>query len=71
MPRDTERVALTISMNRDERETVNRTARRRGFNVVADYVRALIEKDAKAHGEDFTFEVDRGGWRGGERGKDS
>lgn len=58
---------IQISVSRDEAVRVKEFARqKRGYKIISDYVRALIEADMAAHGEDFTFEVDRGGYRRGE-----
>lgn len=54
---------IAVSVYDHERESVNEMARRRGFKITSDYLRSLIEADAKAHGEEFHFEVNRGGYR--------
>lgn len=64
MPRKEGKKAVHISVTESELERVNQAAKQRGFKVTADYLRDLIEKDMAAHGEDFKFEVNRGGYRG-------
>lgn len=54
---------LNVTMSDDELKTVHRIARDRGYSVTSDYVRSLIETDINAHGEDFRFKVNRGGYR--------
>ena len=63
MPRKQGQTGLQIPMSKAELEFVNSFARKRGKKITSDYVRALIEADMAAHGEAFTFEVDRGGFR--------
>jgi hypothetical protein len=55
--------AVTINLSASERDQVHDLARRRGYKITSDYLRALIEADAAAHGEVIEFEVDRGGYR--------
>ena len=57
-------VQVGINVSPEEREQVNAIAKQRGFAFTSDYIRALIEADTKAHGIDFQFDVDRGGYRG-------
>ena len=55
---------ISVNVSTDERETVNQLAKDRGYKFTSDYLRALIEADAAAHGVNFKFDVDRGGYRG-------
>lgn len=61
MPKDYKTIPLNVSEK--ERDRVHALARARGFAITSDYIRSLIEADAKAQGEDFKFEVNRGGYR--------
>lgn len=63
MPRKLGQTALTIPMSKAELDLVHRIARKRKVKITSDYVRQLIEADAKKVGVDLTFEVDRGGYR--------
>lgn len=63
MPRKVGQTALSIPMSHDEIASVHNTAKRRGYAVTADYVRALLERDIQSDNQEFRFEVDRGGDR--------
>ncbi len=54
---------IIINLSDAEREHVHTLARNRGFKITSDYLRSLIEADAKAQGDGFKFEVNRGGYR--------
>ena len=56
-------VILGINVSVDERERVHEIARSRGYKITSDYIRALIEADAQVHGDNFKFDIDRGGNR--------
>lgn len=58
---------ISINMSPGERDQVHALARKRGFRITSDYLRHLIEEDAKAHGDEMKFTVDRGGYRGGDK----
>lgn len=57
------KAAIRIVVTEAERDQVAALAKQRGYGFTSDYIRALIEADAQAHGETFSFEVDRGGYR--------
>lgn len=66
---DQESVFLGINISPEKRQTIEVLARRLGYSTLEDYLRALIETDAKAHGEilDLDEEIDpiesfRQGW---------
>lgn len=63
MPRKVGQVALSIPMSRDEIASVHSAAKRRGYAVTADYVRALLERDIQSDDRGFRFEINRGGDR--------
>ena len=63
MPRKSGQTALSIPMSHDEIASVHSAAKRRGYAVTADYVRALLEHDIQSDNQGFCFEVDRGGDR--------
>lgn len=65
MPKNYATIVLNMSAN--EREQIHDLARKHGFKITSDYVRSLIEADAKAVGGNFKFEVNRGGFRGGKK----
>jgi hypothetical protein len=67
MPRKAGRSALSVPMTDDELDQVHKLAKNRGYKVTADYIRNLIEMDAKGQGQSFKFKVDRGGYRGGDK----
>lgn len=52
-----------IKVSEEARAALTDLARERGYKFVSDYVRALLEADAKAHGKDIDLSVDRGGYR--------
>lgn len=54
---------LMINVSPEERDQVHALARQRGYKITSDYLRMLIETDAKAHGAEIKFDVDRGGYR--------
>lgn len=54
----TDQVDLIIPLTPEEREKFEALAHRRGFRRSDDYVRALVEFDAKQHGEVAPFEAD-------------
>ncbi len=65
-----ERVLLGIEVTLDKRQQIEDMAHRRGYDAPDDYLRALIEADAKAHGENLTLDDEedpiegfREGWR--------
>jgi hypothetical protein len=63
---DQEQVVLEISSL--QRQRLEDLARRRGYEDVDDYLRALIEADAKAQGETLVLDDDEnpiGGFREG------
>jgi hypothetical protein len=67
---DQERVLLGIEITPEKRQQIEDMAHRRGYDAPDDYLRALIEADAKAHGETLTLDDDedpiegfREGWR--------
>jgi hypothetical protein len=53
---------LTINTLPEELQAVNELARARGFRFTSDYQRYLITEDAKSHGHNIDFDVDRGGY---------
>ncbi len=55
--------SLSVNVSPKELEAVNELAHDRGFDITSDYVRHLIEEDAKAHGKAVKFAVKRGGYR--------
>ncbi len=63
MPRVTGQTALSIPMSHEEVLVVHAAAKRRGYVVTADYVRALLEHDIQSDSSEFRFEVNRGGDR--------
>lgn len=67
MPRKEGKKYLNVAMTESELQTVHSLAQRRGYKITADYIRDLIIQDARSHGEDMTFNVDRGGYRGGDK----
>lgn len=62
---------VSITVSHKERDQVNELAESRGFRFTSDYLRHLIESDAKAHGKSIRFKVDRGGYRGRDTGDES
>jgi hypothetical protein len=42
---------LTISVSREERQQIEKLARRRGYDTPEDYLLALVKSDAEAQGE--------------------
>jgi hypothetical protein len=54
---------VMINVKPEERDYVNELARKRGYKITSDFIRALIEGEAAAAGDDFKFEVNRGGYR--------
>lgn len=55
--------SLSVNMLPEELKAVNELARARGFKITSDYLRHLIAEDAKNHGHNIDFDVDRGGYR--------
>lgn len=56
-------VILGINVSPEERAEVHRLAKERGYKITSDYLRYLIEQDAKANGVEIKFDVNRGGDR--------
>jgi hypothetical protein len=56
-------VPLSLNVSPEERKQVHALARNRGYKITSDYLRWLIETDAKAQDIDFAFTLDRGGYR--------
>jgi len=51
-----DRLKLSITVTPDEKHQIEEMARRRGYTAPDEYLRALIESDAEAHGENLTFD---------------
>ena len=67
---DQELVDLSIRITPKQLEQIQELAKRQGYNDLNEYLRALIEADAKMHGEALELDDDedpiegfREGWR--------
>lgn len=60
MGRATELKHIPIYLTDEAKHIIAQHARNLDFVVTTDYIRALIEKDLKAHGFDISLEVRRG-----------
>jgi len=65
-----ELVHLGIQITAKQREQIQGLAQRQGYDDLDEYLKALIEADAKIHGEDIALDDDedpvegfREGWR--------
>lgn len=65
MPKNYATIVLNVSP--DERDQIHDLAHKRGYKITSDYVRSLIEADAKAAGDNLKFDVNRGGFRGAKK----
>ncbi|MBZ0285142.1 MAG: hypothetical protein K8L97_30695 [Anaerolineae bacterium] len=66
----TDREYVGIHISSEKRQQLETLAQRQGYDALDDYLRALIEANAKAHGESLNLEDDedpiegfREGWR--------
>lgn len=55
---------IIIRMSEKQRDELHALARLRKFPITSDYIRKLIEADAKLAGVKIDLSVDRGGYRG-------
>ncbi|MBA3874445.1 MAG: hypothetical protein H0X30_35395 [Anaerolineae bacterium] len=63
-------MTIEIEVTPEQRQRIELLAQQLGFETSVDYVRSLIESDAKAHGQDLVLNDDddpiegfREGWR--------
>lgn len=64
MPRKNGNRGLNVTLPPDQLQQVHSLARLRGFKITSDYIRSLIETDARLAGVALMLPVDRGGYRG-------
>ena len=57
------KVIIGVNVTPEERFQVHELAKFRGYEITSDYLRELIIADAKKHGFQLRFDVDRGGDR--------
>jgi hypothetical protein len=53
-----DRLVLSIAVTPDEKQQIEEMAHKRGYKAPDEYLRALIESDAEAHGEKLAFDDD-------------
>jgi hypothetical protein len=54
------RTLLAVNIAREQHEQIRALARAQGFWYVSDYLRALLERDAQAHGVVMSLKARRG-----------
>jgi hypothetical protein len=70
MPRNQDMTTVSIAMSVDNRDLMGEYAAMKGYRIISDYIRSLIEADMRANGVKIDLSVDRGGYRirgGGEK----
>lgn len=63
MPRNSDMTTVSIAMSVENRDILGEYAAQKGYRIVSDYLRSLIEADMKANGVKIDLSVDRGGYR--------
>jgi hypothetical protein len=56
MMREEQTMLIEIEVTPEQRKRIEALAQQLGFETPVDYVRSLIETDAKAHGQDLDFD---------------
>ncbi|GEM_PF-2773790 len=63
MSRNQDMTTVSIAMSADNRDLMGEYAVSKGYKIISDYVRSLIEADMRANGVKIDLSVDRGGYR--------
>jgi hypothetical protein len=63
MPRNPDMTTVSIAMSIENRDVLGEYAAQKGYRIVSDYLRSLIEADMRANGVKIDLTVDRGGYR--------
>lgn len=63
MPRTPGTTSVCIVVTNDNRDQIAEYAAQKGYRIVSDYLRSLIEEDMRANGVKIDLSVDRGGYR--------
>jgi hypothetical protein len=63
------RTLVAVNITREQHEQVKALAKAQGFRYVSDYLRHLLEQDAKAHGVVMPLKVRRVRPRGDDQGQ--
>lgn len=71
MPRNPDMTTVSIAMSIENRDVLGEYVAQKGYKVISDYLRSLIEADMRANGVKIDLTVDRGGYRIKGIGKES
>jgi len=63
MPRTPGTTSVCVVVSDENRDMIAEFAMQKGFKIISDYIRGLIEADMRANGVKIDLTVDRGGYR--------
>jgi hypothetical protein len=63
MPLGRDMTSVGIVMSLENRDLISEYATQKGYKVMSDFIRSLIEAEMRANGVKIDLSVDRGGYR--------
>jgi len=61
--RNPDMTAISVAVSNENRDIIGEYAAQKGFKIISDYIRSVIEADMRANGVKIDLSVDRGGYR--------